>query len=165
MPSAGLLLFPEDVEADDWLHNPDPNDKDGEKFNIWNKRGLTNVGGLTIMVLAILTLFIVYPILYAESRPLACALLLMICRTFVQEALTPKSACSGDDCLSTTMALLVNQRVGLIDPDTPDTALTKTGVDGTALKLVVSLQRACAARRWLMFVVLGRVQCGWPNIL
>jgi hypothetical protein len=28
MPTDGLLLFPEDVEKDDYLHNPDPADKD-----------------------------------------------------------------------------------------------------------------------------------------
>src|ERR1700731_2996992 len=45
MPSAGLLLFPEDIEKDDWLHNPDGNEKDRETFDIFSKRGLVNVGG------------------------------------------------------------------------------------------------------------------------
>jgi hypothetical protein len=38
------------------------------------------------------------------------------------------------------MGLLKNQRVGLIDPDTPQSAYTKTDNDGNTLKLVVSLQ-------------------------
>jgi hypothetical protein len=63
MPSAGLLLFPEDVEKDDWLHNPDPNDKDREKCDIWNKRGMTNVGGLVLITIGVLILFIGYPAL------------------------------------------------------------------------------------------------------
>ena len=62
MPSAGLLLFPEDVEKDDWLHNPDPSDKDREKCDIFSKRALVNVGGLGIITLGILVLFIAYPI-------------------------------------------------------------------------------------------------------
>lgn len=67
MPSAGLLLFPEDVEKDDWLHNPDPNDRDREKCDIWNKRGMVNVGGLVLITLGVLVLFIGYPVLYVAS--------------------------------------------------------------------------------------------------
>lgn len=64
LPSAGLLLFPEDVEKDDWLHTPDPNDRD--KMNctdLFSKRGLVNVGGLALITVGILILFIGYPIL------------------------------------------------------------------------------------------------------
>lgn len=34
--------------------------------------------------------------------------------------------------------LLSNMRKGLIDPDTPQSAMSKTAADGTELKLVVS---------------------------
>ena len=64
LPSAGLLLFPEDVEKDDWLHTPDPNDRD--KMNcsdLFSKRGIVNVGGLALITIGILILFIGYPIL------------------------------------------------------------------------------------------------------
>lgn len=65
LPSAGLLLFPEDVEKDDWLHNPDPNEKEKLQFrDCFSKRGLVNVGGLVFLIGGILVLFIVYPILY-----------------------------------------------------------------------------------------------------
>jgi beta-glucan synthesis-associated protein KRE6 len=64
MPSAGLLLYPEDVETDDWLHNPDPNDPDKIRCDIFNKRGLVNVGGLAFITLGILVLFVGYPIMY-----------------------------------------------------------------------------------------------------
>jgi len=63
LPSAGLLLFPEDVEKDDYLHNPDPNDKDSNECDIWSKRGLVNLGGLAFITLGILVLFIGYPVL------------------------------------------------------------------------------------------------------
>jgi hypothetical protein len=66
MPSAGLLLFPEDVEKDDWLHNPDPNDRDREKCDVFTKRGIANVGGLGLITLGLLFLFIGYPILYDD---------------------------------------------------------------------------------------------------
>lgn len=64
LPSAGLLLFPEDVEKDDWLHNPDPNEKESRECNIFTKRGFVNVGGLALVVIGLLILFIGYPILY-----------------------------------------------------------------------------------------------------
>jgi hypothetical protein len=67
MPSAGLLLYPEDVEKDDWLHNPDPNDKDREKCDVFSKRGMMNVGGLICITLGVLMLFIGYPVLYDLS--------------------------------------------------------------------------------------------------
>lgn len=64
LPSAGLLLFPEDVEKDDYLHNPDPNDKDKlDCADLFSKRGLVNVGGLALITLGILTLFIAYPVM------------------------------------------------------------------------------------------------------
>lgn len=63
LPSAGLLLFPEDVEKDDYLHNPDPKGKEERDCDIWTKRGIVNVGGLALITLGILTLFIGYPVL------------------------------------------------------------------------------------------------------
>jgi beta-glucan synthesis-associated protein KRE6 len=64
LPSAGLLLFPEDVEKDDWLHTPDPNDRDRMNCSdLFSKRGLVNVGGLALITVGILILFIGYPIL------------------------------------------------------------------------------------------------------
>jgi len=70
MPSAGLLLFPEDVEKDDWLHNPDPNDKDREKCDIFSKRGMMNVGGLAFITIGVLVLFVGYPALYGSLLPI-----------------------------------------------------------------------------------------------
>jgi len=65
LPSAGLLLFPEDVEKDDYLHNPDPADKDPRMTcaDLFSKRGIVNVGGLTLITLGVAMLFIGYPIL------------------------------------------------------------------------------------------------------
>lgn len=63
LPSAGLLLFPEDVEKDDYLHNPDPNEKEKRDCDIFSRRGIVNLGALAIMTLGLLTLFIGYPVL------------------------------------------------------------------------------------------------------
>jgi hypothetical protein len=63
LPSKDLLVFPEDVEKDDYLHNPDPKDKERD-CDIFTWRGIVNVGGLAFVILGILTLFIGYPVLY-----------------------------------------------------------------------------------------------------
>lgn len=68
MPSAGLLLFPEDVEKDDYLHNPEPGDNDREKCDIFTKRGMANVGGLALITVGLLVLFIGYPALYVLPK-------------------------------------------------------------------------------------------------
>ncbi|KAF7189721.1 Beta-glucan synthesis-associated protein KRE6 [Pseudocercospora fuligena] len=125
LPSAGLLLFPEDVEKDDYLHNPDPNDPP-DKLNcadLFSKRGLMNVGSLALITLGLLILFIGYPIL-----------------TFVQNKINPGGdSCSSDpDCLSDQQPLLKNLRTGLIDPDTPSSAMTRTGDNGKKQQLVFS---------------------------
>jgi Beta-glucan synthesis-associated protein SKN1/KRE6/Sbg1 len=63
LPSAGLLLFPEDVEKDDYLHNPDPNGKEDRDCDIFTRRGMINVGGLSLLTIGLLILFIGYPVL------------------------------------------------------------------------------------------------------
>jgi beta-glucan synthesis-associated protein KRE6 len=63
LPSAGLLLFPEDVEKDDYLHNPDPSGKEDRDCDVFTRRGALNVGGLVLITIGILVLFIVYPVL------------------------------------------------------------------------------------------------------
>jgi hypothetical protein len=50
----------------------------------------------------------------------------------------PLYTCATDPmCLSDKLPLLQNQRKGLIDPDTPESAKTKTTADGRTLNLVV----------------------------
>lgn len=61
LPSAGLLLYPEDVEKDDYLHNPGPNDKDRD-CEVFSKRGLVNLGGLSLIIAGVLVVFVGYPI-------------------------------------------------------------------------------------------------------
>jgi hypothetical protein len=62
-PNSGLLLFPEDVEKDDYMHNPDPNEKEGGECDVYSGRGIINVGGLALITLGVLILFIGYPVL------------------------------------------------------------------------------------------------------
>ncbi|KAE8328099.1 beta-glucan synthesis-associated protein-domain-containing protein [Aspergillus sergii] len=124
MPSEGLLLFPEDVEKDDYLHNPDPNDKERD-CDIWNRRGIVNGGGLVLLTLGLLMLFIGYPVLTAvQGMEKGSA-----------------SACKSGDTLCLDVgerSTLKNLRTGLIDPDTPASAMTKKSADGKEWKLVFS---------------------------
>ncbi|KAL3458242.1 putative beta-1,6 glucan synthetase [Aspergillus heterothallicus] len=123
MPTDGLLLYPEDVEKDDYLHNPDPSDRERE-CDIWNRRGMINVGGLILLTIGFLVLFIGYPVVMAmkgikKSEPL----------------------CKADDTLCLDVGdrpLLSNIRKGLIDPDTPESEHTKISADGKEWKLVFS---------------------------
>ncbi|KAF2089939.1 glycoside hydrolase family 16 protein [Saccharata proteae CBS 121410] len=124
LPSAGLLLFPEDVEKDDWLHNPDPNEKEKRDCDIFSKRGMMNVGGLALLTLGLLMLFIGYPIL-----------------TFVEKLTNPGgNSCSDDpNCIDVHQDLFKNLRTGLVDPDTPDSVKTrKTSYTGKSQTLVFS---------------------------
>lgn len=124
-PSAGLLLFPEDVEKDDYLHNPDPNEKDKRDCDIFTRRGIVNLGGLAILALGLLMLFIGYPIL-----------------TFVEDITKPERGPCTDNPLciegKQTEPLLTNIRRGLIDPDTPDEVKTRTSYNGEKQVLVFS---------------------------
>ncbi|KAL2872692.1 SKN1/KRE6 family beta-glucan synthesis-associated protein [Aspergillus lucknowensis] len=123
MPTDGLLLFPEDVEKDDYLHNPDPSDRERE-CDIWNTRGVINLGGLILLTIGFLVLFIGYPVVTAmkgfeKHRP----------------------HCGGGDtfCLDVgDRPLLSNIRRGLIDPDTPESEHSKISADGKEWKLVFS---------------------------
>ncbi|KAF2258744.1 beta-glucan synthesis-associated [Lojkania enalia] len=125
LPSAGLLLFPEDVEKDDWLHNPDPNEKEKRDCDVFTKRGAVNVGALAFLSLGILLLFIGYPIL-----------------TFVDKLTEPEiTPCTNNPlCIAgkENEPHLKNVRIGLVDPTTPDSAKTRTAHDGTKQTLVFS---------------------------
>ncbi|KAL4918181.1 beta-glucan synthesis-associated protein-domain-containing protein [Aspergillus aurantiobrunneus] len=123
MPTDGLLLFPEDVEKDDDLHNPDPSDRERE-CDIWNRRGVVNIGGLVLLTLGFLVLFIGYPVATAVKG-------------------IPKKSpiCEAGDTLCLDVGdrpLLSNIRRGLIDPDTPESAHSKKSADGKEWKLVFS---------------------------
>ena len=63
-----------------------------------------------------------------------------VCRTFVRTAVDASgNACETDaNCISDTVPLLKNVRTGLIDPDTPSSAKTRTGENGQGMTLAFS---------------------------
>jgi hypothetical protein len=66
VPDGNLIIHPEEIEKDDYLHTPDPKEKDRD-CSIFSKRGCLNIGGLTFVILGVLMLFIGYPVLYDLS--------------------------------------------------------------------------------------------------
>ena len=151
LPSAGLLLFPEDVERDDYLHTPDPAD-DAVDCNLVNLRALANVGGLACIAVGILVLFVVFPILYALLAPLGPVAGAADARsTFNNKLKRPHITPCTDNPLcipgKQDVPLLRNVRHGLIDPATPKSAMSRTARDGTRLQLVV---RRRLLRRYLL---------------
>ncbi|KAK2753132.1 hypothetical protein FQN55_005092 [Onygenales sp. PD_40] len=122
MPDANLLVFPEDVEKDDYLHTPDPNDRDHD-CNVFTRRGAVNVLGLLLVTLGVITIFIVSPVL-----------------TFLDKMHPDPPGCDDDPmCLDVgAIPHLKNVRTSLIDPDTPKSARSIKAADGKEWKLVFS---------------------------
>ncbi|KAI9799234.1 MAG: hypothetical protein M1833_004112 [Piccolia ochrophora] len=134
LPSAGLLLFPEDVEKDDYLHNPDPNEKETNECDVFTRRGMVNVGGLALITLGVLVLFIGYPVLYVNIVPV-----LQEVQPFAAFELLHGVCARIPNCIDVgRVDLLQNIRTSLVDPDTPSSAMKKQAADGTTLELVFS---------------------------
>jgi len=114
------------AEEDDFLHEPDSKDK-GNSTTLWSGRGWLNIGALVLLVLALLTLFICYPVLsYFQLNHW----------NQLQAANTNvNSTGQTDPFIKPTGEFPMPQ---LIDPDTPDDVKTRTGFDGEEYKLMFS---------------------------
>ena len=106
-------------EIDDALHNPDPR---GEwVFRPFSLRGWLNVGGIFVVILGLLMLFIGYPVLIVVT--------------------TPKPHISGWNVGGINASGQIPEFTNfprLVDDDTPDSALTRVGSDGKTYDLVFS---------------------------
>lgn len=126
VPTDGLILFPEDVEKDDDLHNPDLLQEKDRACDLFNLRGF-NLLFLIVFSLGLLMVFIGWPILVFVKPE--------------ETSDTNESNCDPGDTLCLDVGprpLLKNIRTGLIDPDTPESAKTKVAVDGKTWNLVFS---------------------------
>ncbi|KAJ7040799.1 glycoside hydrolase family 16 protein [Mycena alexandri] len=113
----GSNLSPNLAEPDDFLH--DPRRKDETSF-AFSKRGLANVGCLVFLCLAILALFIGYPVV-----------------TFVKKTFLTTDVTSVSVNATGQVPLIGN--FGLIDLETPKDAYTMTSLySGKEMKLVFS---------------------------
>lgn len=105
-------------EDDDDLHDP-RKDNPKRDTNIWTRRGIINLGGLFLITLGLLIIFIAIPaITFWRARNLSCV---------------------GDQCLDVgPRGLLSKPRMNLIDPDTPAAYHSKKDAAGNTLNLVFS---------------------------
>ncbi len=119
-PHTDFLLAGE-KEDDDYLHNPDPiADAELDRKCAWDKRSTCNLLGILFIIIGCLCLFIIVPIttygnIHSKSKDQE------------YEILTDY-----------TYPLLSAIRTDLVDPDTPESALTRTAKDGSEWKLVFS---------------------------
>ncbi|KAI5791726.1 beta-1,6 glucan synthetase [Peziza echinospora] len=130
-PHPGLILYPSEVEADDDIHNPEKVEPEEKKRTaIWTTRGMLNLGALCFMSVALIFMFIGYPIyLYAGKLGLDTT------------EVIPNELCenSGLDCKDVQeVDKLKNARSGLIDPETPQAAHSKKSTSGKDWVLVFS---------------------------
>ena len=112
-------------EEDDYLHEPDFKDKN-EGVGFWSSRGWLNLGALALLVVALLSLFICYPVV-----------------TYYQESARNQRLATETASLNNTGDNLLRQAPGfempsLVDKDTPQDAMTRTGWDGEDYVLVFS---------------------------
>ena len=110
-------------EEDDHLHEPELKDKN-EGVGFWSSRGWLNLGALALLITALLSLFICYPVIsyyQMNSR---------------NRLLANNARINGTDGIPqpTDMFYMPD----LIDTDTPDDAKTRTGWDGEDYVLVFS---------------------------
>lgn len=115
LPSAistwGMPLLMNEVEPDDYLHNPNPrrdrkNDKGG---NIFTSRGIANLGCLFILVTGLLMLFAGFPLL----------------QHFLKKPQTNQGGFNLGGINATGQVPDMKGNFGLIDRDTPQQAYTK----------------------------------------
>ena len=127
--SRGLIPYAYDPdtdnfpEEDDHLHEPELKDKN-EGVGFWSSRGWLNLGALALLVLALLSLFICYPVVsYYQTNA----------RNQLLDTNTRVN--NTDGILQPTDSFSMPN---LIDTDTPDDAKTRTGWDGEDYVLVFS---------------------------
>ncbi|KAH6673591.1 beta-glucan synthesis-associated protein-domain-containing protein [Halenospora varia] len=130
----GFILYQEEIEADDKLHMPADDDDITYKAkwsDYFDRRSIVSTIGATFLILGLLCVFIVLPVL-----------------TFTTHFTTPggSGGRKGVDIgpawahvNNNSYPLMRNVRKGLIDPDTPASAMTrKSTFDGSSLKLMFS---------------------------
>lgn len=111
-------------EEDDHLHEPDIKDKD-DGTGFWSRRGWLNIGALGLLILALLALFICYPVVSYYQ---------MDARN--QRLLAGNTRTNGTSGIPQPTEMF--EMPDMIDSDTPDDAKTRTGWDGEEYVLVFS---------------------------
>ena len=132
-------MYLDEKEYDDDMHTPFPDDdiRLKAKFRDYFARGqICTLLGMLCMLLGITLLFIILPIL-SETGVISISF-------WPETPLSEMGSSSPVDRHSWAYVndqkypLLQNIRTGLIDPSTPQSAMTRTAIDGSELQLVFS---------------------------
>lgn len=133
----GFMLYPEDIEDDDEYHMPQPSDygKDRPKFSDFFKRkNIVNSLGAAFLILGLFCVFILIPVL-TYTGVVKAALPGQDTGGSTGQGKGPAWAHVNDVVYENVK----NSRTTLIDPDTPQSAMTRTSTfDGSELQLVFS---------------------------
>ena len=126
-PAPGLLttttvpqyMWDKDLDLDDTLHSPDY--RGNFSFTFFSARGWLNGGAIFLLIVALITLFIGYPlILHFTHIP------------------GPITGFNLGGINGSGQVPVLPGLPRLIDPDTPKSAMTRTGSDGLTYDLVFS---------------------------
>ena len=129
--SRGLVPYAYDpdtdnvAEEDDHLHEPDLKDKN-ESVGYLSSRGWLNIGTLALLVVALLSLFICYPVISYYQM------------TSRNQELVSENATTNNPTQDLAQRENPFKLPTPIDDDTPDEAKTRTGWDGEEYVLVFS---------------------------
>ncbi|GAB7354648.1 hypothetical protein MBLNU459_g5079t1 [Dothideomycetes sp. NU459] len=133
-------LYWDEKEHDDDMHMPMIDDNEKLKPTLrdhFSRENVASTFGLIFMIVGLLMIFIVLPVLsttglniigYSYDTPLD--------QMWGPDSEPPVTWATVNP--NRTWPLLKNVRTGLIDPDTPSNAMTRTAVDGSEYKLVFS---------------------------
>lgn len=108
----------DEPDEDDPLN--DPND-DAFNSSVFPLRGIINVSVLFLLIMALLCLFIIYPVV-----------------SFYHDLAEKDAVLNNEFVNGTGQVTFLFQMAQLIDPDTPSSAATRTGFDGLPYELVFS---------------------------
>lgn len=135
----GFPMYTDEKEVDDDMHMPYPDDdvQLKPKFSdYFARRQLCSLFGMILMLSGLICLFVVMPIISSSGIDI-----------YGYPYDTPLNQMSHGDVVdpsswtyvnSRKYPLLQNIRTGLIDPDTPKSAMTRRGIKGEDLQLVFS---------------------------
>jgi hypothetical protein len=116
---------PDDAEDD--LHAPDPPGQK-ERMSGFNLRGFFNICVIITVLVGLISIFVLYPVV-SYYTPKAKS-------GFLSGTDTTDNPVNNGDATNSTST--TRTRSDLIDVDTPDSAKSRTGLDGTPYKLVFS---------------------------
>ena len=133
--AAKFPLYTDEKELDDELHNPQPDDDERLRpkwRDFFTLRQFGSLFGLVFLLAGIFTIFILLPVLSYTGHRIY---------SYPRHSPAPDDDAFGDPANKVNdveYPLLKNIRTGLIDPNTPESAMERTTFDGQKLELVFS---------------------------